>query len=200
MEYRVYTTPALVLGGTARGEANKRLVLLTRDLGVVHADAQRIRDVRSKLRFALQQFALANISIVYGKSGWRVTNAVPLVSYWSRLQGKTPNAHKAMARIAFMVRRLVAGEMREPAIFYIAYGAFNMLTTDTLEVDDVDSIEHITILRLLCELGYMDRHDTDMKRVVNTRSFSRGLCAQCQGMRTTMVARINRALEASQLV
>ena len=200
MEYRVYTTPALVLGGTAKGEANKRLLLLTRDLGVIAADAQRIRDISSKLRYALQQFSLAQVSVVYGRGGWRVTNAAPLLSYWRRLRIAPVEARQVAARLCFLVRHLVAGEESNPAIFYIVSEALNTLVSSGITAEHAKTIEHIAVLRLLCELGYVERRNKDISPLLMSASYSRELCRFCWQYRHTVVHQINHSLKVSQLV
>jgi len=76
--YRTYTTEAVVLGSRDAGEANKYYFLLTRELGLIHAFAQGVRELKSKLRYSLAELSYVKVSLVRGKEKWRLTSVVPL--------------------------------------------------------------------------------------------------------------------------
>lgn len=199
MEYRTYHTDALVLGGTAKGEANKRLVILTRSFGVVRADVQRVRDTHSKLRYALQQFSLARVSLVYGKGGWRVVNAVPLFSFWSRFRRSSPRARRAAARLSLIVRRLMVAEETQSRAFFIVYEGWSALASPTLTADHADAIECIAVAQLLYELGYLAQ-DEQLTSFLGGGVMTRKHVADFQHVRHDAVASINQSLEATQLM
>ena len=73
--YQKYHTDALVLGSRESGEADRTVVLYTRDFGLVRARASAIRHERSKMRYALQHYSRAHVALVRGKSGWRLAGA-----------------------------------------------------------------------------------------------------------------------------
>src|SRR5665213_2708544 len=70
--YQKYHTEALVLGSRESGEADKVFALFTRDFGLVRARASSVRSESSKMRYALQKYSRASISLVRGKRGWRI--------------------------------------------------------------------------------------------------------------------------------
>ncbi|MCE9517782.1 recombination protein O N-terminal domain-containing protein, partial [Candidatus Nomurabacteria bacterium] len=72
--HHIYHTKSFVIGSYNRGEANKILVLYTREMGLVRAVAQGIRLNKSKLRFGLQDFSYASVDLVRGRDIWRVTS------------------------------------------------------------------------------------------------------------------------------
>src|SRR3989344_9060093 len=74
--YRIYRTEGFVLGSSASGEASKIFPLSTKELGLIHALAQGVRETRSKLRYSLQDYMLSSFDLVRGKNGWRVTSAI----------------------------------------------------------------------------------------------------------------------------
>ena len=199
MEYQTYTTDALVLGGIAKGEANKRLVLLTRTFGVVRADVQRVRDTRSKLRYALQQYSLARVSLVYGKGGWRVVNAVPRFSFWARFRRTPSRTRHAAARLSLISRRLMVAEEVHTNAFFIVYEAWSALASSTLTSADADAIEGIAVARLLYDLGYL----APTKQVAPFLAggvMTRERAASFRAVRADAVAAINASLEATQLM
>src|SRR5665213_790119 len=73
--YQKYNTDALVLGSRELAEADKVFALYTKDFGLVRARASSIRSEHSKMRYALQKFSRANVSLVRGKRGWRAAGA-----------------------------------------------------------------------------------------------------------------------------
>lgn len=111
MSYHVYTTDAVVLEARARGESGRYFTLLTRELGVIGASAEGVRDLKSKLRYVLQEYRYVKVSVVRGKETWRVVSAAPA----SSLPQPTAIEH---ARLLSLVGRLSPGERRDPELFY----------------------------------------------------------------------------------
>lgn len=199
MEYRIYTTPAFVLNATPRGEADKQLTLLTRDLGVVYADAKGIRQQRSKLRFALQWLALAQVSLVYGKGGWRIVNALPAHNYAFRLRRQNPGGLSAAARIAMMVRKLVAGEERDEGLFFDMYDMLQRITARSMQGPETRAVERLVLLRILARLGYVGE-DSMLSPLLASRCLCRKTCRELERLRSRAVRTINASLTATHLV
>src|SRR3989338_4112750 len=96
--YEKYHTEALVLGNREMGEADRVVALFTRDFGLVRARASAVRTEHSKMRYAVQDYARADVSLVKGKRGWRLAGASALksatgdrkcVSTFARIAGRT---------------------------------------------------------------------------------------------------------------
>ncbi len=75
MSYTVYTVRALILRHFDDGEAGRAYALLTDEYGHIIANAKGIRREGSKLRALLATWSVAHISMVRGKSGWRIVSA-----------------------------------------------------------------------------------------------------------------------------
>ena len=73
--HHIYHTKGIILESRNFGEAGKYYSIFTRDLGLVHARAQGVRKMSSKLRFVLQNFAYLKMDLVAGRDIFRVTNA-----------------------------------------------------------------------------------------------------------------------------
>ena len=115
MSYHLYHTDALVLGSAPSGEGSKLIVLFTRDLGLITASAQSVREERSKLRYGLQDFSYSDVTLVRGKEFWRLTNAA---LYENMLdQGEERKAVQMVSRISKLLRRLLAGEEKNEPLF-----------------------------------------------------------------------------------
>jgi recombinational DNA repair protein (RecF pathway) len=69
--YTIHRTEGYVLKSSSQGEANRRIDLLTKELGLIRGTAQGVRYLKSKLRYSLTDFARVDIALVRGKDTWR---------------------------------------------------------------------------------------------------------------------------------
>lgn len=190
MSHTIHTTRALVLGSAPVQDADKLLWLLTEDLGLVFASAKSVREETSKLRYALQDLAQPCVSLVRGRELWRVTGAeeqekVPLRS----------SEREVFGRIATLVRRVMPiGEVHRD-IFVAMYNARGELATvDT----HIQSIEHVTVARILYRLGYLPLIE-EYRGLVDTLHFDAVVCAHGARVHKRLVHDINAGLAESQL-
>ena len=191
--HHIYHTSALILRSRQKGEANKMIVLYTKELGLVHAATQGIRLLRSKLRFALQDFSIARVDLVRGKDVWRITSA-------------TPGTHIAIgetdrdlitryARVFRLLEKLCAGEESNPELFDDL-----MVFIDALKQAEFSArhdIELHIVFRMLFNLGYIA--PTDALQPLIASPFGTptdALVAQ----RRAVTQMINDALRESQLL
>ncbi len=79
--YEKYRTEAIVLLREARGEGDARITLLTKEFGVIMVEVKSVREERSHLRYALQTLTLLDVTLVRGKTSWRVAGARVLEEY-----------------------------------------------------------------------------------------------------------------------
>ena len=113
--HHIYHTKSFVIGSYNRGEANKILVLYTREMGLVRAVAQGIRLNKSKLRFGLQDFSYASVDLVRGRDIWRVTSGSTITSFPFARSQRQPLI--LIARISRLIERLCDGEEANEKIF-----------------------------------------------------------------------------------
>ena len=132
MMHPKHHTDAIVLAARDVGEASRMLCLFTRELGMVHAHAQGVRLLRSKLRHHLQPLTRAHVSLVRGREVWRVVGAE---------QSRAITA-PAFPKIALLLRRLVHGEEADPSLFALVLS---------------DQEETLWVAGILERLGYLDR-------------------------------------------
>jgi len=62
--HHIYHTHGFILSSRNNGEANRMLMIYTREMGLIRAVAQGIRLHKSKLRFTLQDFSYVNVDLV----------------------------------------------------------------------------------------------------------------------------------------
>lgn len=151
MSHPVYTTNALVLRRAPSREADAIIWLLTEDFGLIPAVAQSVREERSKMRFSLQEFTHAKVSLVQGREIWRITGADIEKAY---VEGTPQQTRELFGRIVSLVTRLVPGENIDANLFSICQEGFEAAKKDTDE-DTLALLELVIVARILHALGYM---------------------------------------------
>jgi recombinational DNA repair protein (RecF pathway) len=153
VSYHIYTTKGLVLKATPLREADRTYAILTRDLGLIRASASGVRKEASKLRGALEPFALANVSLVRGKEFWRITSAEAL---------RAIPAEAGMARPLSLLQSLVQGEEANAALF------------DAVE-EHLGSEETLLVAHILYHLGYLKEEDLRLREKDLVKAINEGL-------------------------
>lgn len=193
--HHIYHTRAIILGSKNIGESNRLLFVLTRDLGLVAAAAQGVRELKSKLRYSLQDFGVSDISMVRGKNMWRVTSAENIHGHQDLLTEK--EKAELFARICVLVRRLVHGEEKNEQLFGILEQLFSLLRGKNFTKKELWRAELIVNLQILSVLGYASG-EAALKQVL-AGPLSRDLLSALEGKEKTAVREINSALKESQL-
>lgn len=154
MSYKTYTTEAIVCGSRVNNTSDKSFLLFTRDAGMVWAAAKSVREERSRQRYALQDFALIKVSLVRGKSGWRIGSAESEVNYFIAAQSQVARA--SIAAVIKLLRQFVQGEVSHLEVFADAKSA--LLASVSLPDAEVSKLKELFGFRLLYRLGYIAAH------------------------------------------
>lgn len=189
--YQKYHTEALVLGSRERGESDRVYALYTRDFGLVRARASAVRGEKSRMRYALQHYTRSRVSLVRGKSGWRVAGA----SAMSGMRGDTSGA-PVFARVAGLVLRLVAGEERNDFLFDTLTHAHAFLASG--EVQMVPTIELVCVARVLFALGYISAEALETAIFTHT-AYSMEHLQEADAIRDKLLSSVNQALSETHL-
>lgn len=190
--YQKYHTDALVLGSREYGEADKTFALLTRDFGLVRARASAVRSERSKMRYALQKFSRANVSLVKGKRGWRAAGATPQKSASGNLESIS-----TFARISELVLRLVHGEERNDYLFETLAEAHAALYVGH-RMSHIPAVEMVCVARVLFALGYISNEALSMALFSHTAYTGESLL-EAETLRDKLLSSINKAIAETQL-
>lgn len=152
----MYTTEALVCGSRDSNTSDRSYLLFTREAGMVWAMARSVREERSKQRYALQDHSLVRVSLVRGKSGWRIGSVEPILNPYLSAADRIGRAG-VVALVKFL-RRFVHGEWAHPVLFDDVAFALPRLASTT----DLDQSELLTTVfeaRALYTLGYLASSD-----------------------------------------
>lgn len=188
--YQKYHTESFVLGHREIGESDRVYALFTKEFGLVRARAGAVRTEYSKMRYALQTGAFIELSLVKGKSGWRVAGAVarPQVLSGVRLS--------AFVRTARLIMKLVAGEERNEYLFDTLTESHRSLAEVSHE--SVSVIELVSVARVLYALGYISAESLGTALFTHTALAEEHL-SEAEFKRDALLSSVNRALSEAHL-
>lgn len=189
--YQKYHTEALVLGSREIGEADRTVLLYTKDFGLVRARASAVRTEHSKMRYALQDYSRVNVSLIKGTRGWRTAGAAALTSAVGDRRGVA-----AFARISELVLRLVHGEEASEYIFAALKEAHHALMREECEAFGV--IEIVCVARVLYTLGYISNEALSTALFTHTAYTGESLL-EAETMKDKLLSSINKAIAETQL-
>jgi recombinational DNA repair protein (RecF pathway) len=147
MSYKTYITDALVCGARASNTSDKSFLLFTREAGMLYASAKSVREERSKQRYALQEFSHIRVTLVRGKSGWKITGTEPLGSVYER---STRVGRAYVRSIVRLLRTYVHGEEIARELYDECMAALIISDEELTEYSEV-----VISLRMLAMLGYI---------------------------------------------
>lgn len=151
MSYKTYITEALVCGSRPHNTSDKNFVLFTREAGMLFASAKSVREERSKHRYALQDCSRVRVTLVRGKSGWRVVGTEALKNYYALA---TTREDRGEVRDALrLLTRFLQGEEPHEEL-YTDVCTYLEVRSDRAR----ESRKLIFALRTLYALGYIGEH------------------------------------------
>lgn len=148
MAYQTYITDALVCASYDNNSADRSFLLFAREAGMVHAQARSVREERSKQRFALQICSYIRVTLVRGKSGWKIAGVEPIRNLYAG--SETREARAFLRNIILLLRRVVRGETAHTQIFDDV-----VATLGQAQCAAPEKLEPILALRILHALGYI---------------------------------------------
>lgn len=193
MSYIVYTTEAIVCGSFISNTADKTFLLFTKTAGMLFASARSVREERSRQRYALQDFSLITVSLIKGKTGWRIGSVESEQNLF--VQAESREARGSVVRILKLVRRYVQGEEPHVALYEECKHALKYLGDQT--VRNRVLAEEIIVARILYELGYMS--DTPQLQSLYDRDVATVLATTPETILPALQAATAQALSVSHL-
>lgn len=164
MSHHIYTTEGFIIESRESGEANRSLLIFTKDFGMIYTFIQGVRKITSKLRFHIEELSYKSFSLVKGRDKWRITG-ISDVSDNSSAKNKIIKSDRtvlaAYANILNLLKRLLSGAEKNEQLFDIVY-SFYEYATSHLEVEQkgkIKNVEALTVLRILNCLGYVKKLD-----------------------------------------
>ena len=152
MAYRTYTTRAVVCGSRDSYTSDRSYLLFTEDAGMLWASARSVRMEKSKQRYGLQDFSCIRVSLIKGKTGWKIGSTEAVVNPFLRARSRSERA--LVTYLVRQLRRYVHGEESVRPLFADTWTVLSDLAL--VNVEDIDILQSIYTLRLLYALGYVD--------------------------------------------
>jgi len=197
MAHYRYQTEAFILGSTPIGEANRFIDMFTEKFGRIRAIARSVREERSKLRYALQEFSISDISLVRGKEVWRLVGAQAQSNFHYELSGRVEE-REVVLRLLSLLKRFLNGEEENKELFRVVSDTLLFLRKNTLHKEELDNFECLVVLRVLHNLGYVAKDRNNVVFLETSHTDTRTLL-QMSRVRSEMITQINNALQESQL-
>ncbi|MFH1402325.1 MAG: DNA repair protein RecO [Patescibacteria group bacterium] len=201
--YNIYQTDGIILGGFNQREANRFFYIFSENLGLIKATAQSARELKSKLRYGLQDFALSRFSLARGQGVWRITN----VEFKDSLYYSFRNDKKKLcivANILILLKKLLAGEKRNEKLYQIIIQAFAFLEQAELSAKNIQNFENIILTRILHNLGYFDEKKKEKDAMIyrgflQTSDWNEDLLKKMDDIKTQAILEINESLRLTNL-
>lgn len=190
----VYSTTAFVLKSFPISESNKKLVLLSRDFGVMRVNAQAVRKMESKLRPMIQDYSRAEFSVVRGNQGWRLVNAANSENLRTMLPKEK---FSVLAKVFVLIDRFIPEEDGDGEIFVLAENFVNFLMSETIKSRDLEGFEILTVLKILNLLGYLENKN-NLQSVVQMK-YSLESIREILRHKAESVRIVNQAIKESHL-
>lgn len=197
MHYHIYNTPGFVLNALPSGESSQYVFVFTRDLGLVGAKAQNTRHISSKLRYALNFPAKSNVSLVRGKSTWRLVSAVPDKQFYHQFKSE-PEKLRVCVQTFSLVKKILAGEEANQDLFDLLDGFLIFLSENDLSSEQLKNLEAVMIVRLLRLTGYLP-DDPLVRELINDTDWRPETIANVSENRKGIIKIINESLRATGL-
>ena len=202
----IYQTEGIVLKSVDFGEANKYLFVFTKEFGLIKIAAQGLRNVKSKLRYGLQELSIAQLSMVQGRSIWRMTNSVCESNLCFSLS-KNKEKLIVVKHILNLLMQLLSGEEKNEELYVTIKKAFSFLEENNFNKEQIKSFENIIVVRILYCLGYFDREKKMDNQIqysffLNLNEWSESLLNKMQEdkIKQQVIFDINTSRQSSQLI
>lgn len=192
--HEILHTNAFVLSTFSLGEADSLIRLLTEDYGIIFVIAKGVRKKESKLQQSVQQFSLVKVSLIQGRAGWRLTNAIIEKNHFYLLDITTM---KVVGRIFSMIERMIPNEEASSTVFQIILDLFEILhiKQNKISKEELENIEIAVLGKIMFELGYVGADDLrlEFKNKLNK------IIKYTESNPKKIIMAINNAINESQL-
>ena len=193
MSYATYTTEALVCGSYVSNTSDKSYLLFTKEAGMLFASARSVREERSKQRYALQELSYIRVSLVKGKSGWRIGSVEALGNPF--MQAPSRRVRSCVVFVINQLRRYVHGEVPLQVIYDDAQA---LLSLQDVSEDELITYERLFQLRLLTYLGYIAPEET-WKPLIEAETLPQAYVLYVPTYTASIESAITKGTQASQL-
>lgn len=192
MSHTIYTTEGFILKSINFGEANKYFFIFTKEFGLIKGTAQGVRHLKSKLRYGLEDFSLAKVSVVRGREVWRLTSAE------KELNLVETQKVLILSRLFSLLLRLLHGEEKNDLLFESLKEGLLFLNNNQFTEEDFSDFECLMALRILSSLGYVGQLG-DFDQFLASPYFTAELLSKMRLLKAKAILEINKSLKETHL-
>lgn len=193
--HHIYHIEGFILASQNYGEADKAIICFSDHFGLIKANAQGVRELKSKLRYSLQNYSRSSLSLVRTKNGWRITSARLVSNYLADFKTDRQK-FLLMVRISALLRRLLQGEEANRELFEVLSQGFNFL--GGLGTEMVTNFEPIFVLSILHRLGYVGDSPL-LSKFIEITNWNKEILEEASVLKGEFVKSINISLSESHL-
>ncbi len=188
--HKLHTTLAFVLKSYPHGESNRVYKLFTRELGLLYAHGQGVRELKSRNKYSLQTGGLSEITLVRGKNVWRITGAKSARFFIFSRRSKI-----VKEKLLTFIGKSMQAEDVSNDVFDIIISGYFALSND--DVFDSELVEIITMLRIIDKIGFLKKtgKNANAGDFINSINISNDLLNKVNNQKTFLIKIINEALE-----
>jgi recombinational DNA repair protein (RecF pathway) len=190
--HTIHTTEGFILKSLNFGEANRYFFIFSQEFGLIKSTAQSVRQLKSKLRYGLEDYSLSLLSVVRGREVWRITNAEKLIKI------SEPERLSLLSRLFSLLLRLLHGEEKNERLFAHLRAGVDFLVTANLMSEDLSNFECIMALRILSALGYIGQLG-DFDQFIQSPYFTPELLTAMSTLKSRAILEINKSLHETHL-
>lgn len=189
-----YHTRGIVISGRPDGNDSRTINAFTENFGLIFAKAQGARTLHSKMRVGLQDFSLSELSLIRGKSGWKIVSVRPEKNFFELLRSDDDKL-KIAGNVLNLVKKLVSEETHSSGLFAIVSNFFDFLIL--AEEKNVALAECLTLIRILHILGYM-KSDPEISLPISSDEITTSDLQLISPRRSKIISIINESLKIAQ--
>lgn len=193
MAHHIYQSEGFVVAHNPRSEADRSILIFTRELGMIRAVATGVRLGKSKLAGHLQEYSYGKFAFVKGRDVWRITDASAAIHATSAIKAKRLH-YEVYVRTLSVLKRLLSGEEPHPDLFDIVKNGVEYLP----HAADLLGTECLIMIRILHALGYVG-DEASVQRFAGTEEFSDEMVTELLKDRANVIKAINGGLKESHL-
>lgn len=148
--HAIHHTEAIILKSTEGGEANKRVWLFTKELGLIIATVQGVRKPGAKLQSHTTDYSVIQADLIKGREVWRLisakTSSVPLAGNL-----RNPLA-RAYVRTLTLLTRFLIGEGEHEELYAHVLECAEVVQAG---IADAKTVDAVSLWKMLVLLGYI---------------------------------------------
>lgn len=201
MSHHIYNTKSFIVDSAPSGEADKLISIYTEDFGLIRAVAKGVREMKSKLRYSLQDATYGTVALVRGREMWRVTNASKEISLFSK--GLSMTGRLVLSSLLRFVVRFAPGEGKNTDVFETIKSVSSLIfhhhskKQAKISMEELQFLDLLGRVRIMHALGYVKSSVEDAEPLVGLLNLPN--LQKWQSQKKEFREMLNHAVEQSHL-